>query len=214
MAARARLIAVAALAAAGCRHPKPACAPDLPAAVELRDAAGALELALRAPPTLDPPQAAGTRDVCDGSGRLLARLAEAPGRAELVNAAGDPLAVAEAHPGDDATLTLFDPGRDAAASGPLRLHDQDGLLRLLARDGVPVAQLARADGKSIALDAGGTPQATAERAESRLVLRGRDGAVRRYVLGLTDERAAAAFALDQVPLPTRLALARFLDTPR
>jgi hypothetical protein len=96
-------------------------------------------------------------------------------------------------------------------TGRFRLYDHDGLLRLLDPAGVPLAQLSRYDGKALAMDAGGTPLATAETVEHRLVIRGRDGAVLHYVTGLTDDRAAAAFALPQLPLATRLALARFID---
>ncbi|MSP62705.1 MAG: hypothetical protein EXR72_20725 [Myxococcales bacterium] len=217
------LILPVALALLGCKREPAACSASFPVLLELRDGAGALELALRGAPkaALGAEERGTASDVCDPSGRRVYGLLEAAApprtrtRSELTNAAGDLRARVEPSSGDAlwtmpalAAPTLPDGG---ALPGGLRLHDEGGLLRLLDSMGVPVAQIGWQAGKAVAFDAGGMPLAWAETVEQRIVVRARDGAVKHYVIGIKDERAAAAIALEMFPLPERLLLARYLD---
>ena len=209
---------------AGCKRARPPCSADLPALVEVRDGTGAPELSLRPPPEAAAAPA-GALDVCDGAGRRVASLREEPSRSldggargggdggtgprvvELVNAAGDPMARLATTPGGDPSFTLTTP----QGVRELRLHDEAELLRILDPIGVPVAQIGRQDGRTMAFDPAGTPLASAEIVDARRVVRARDGSVKHFVSGLESERAVAALALVKLPLPERVALARFLD---
>jgi hypothetical protein len=201
----------------GCKPKEPAqahCSAALPAEAEVRDGLGAPELALRHPPAGAPAE---RWDVCDAAGSSQALYTESAGRTSvaLLNPAGDPRSRAAAgEGGGEATLTLAEwvVRRDAGPPpGPLRLHDEGGLLRVLDAAGVPLGQLGRDGDKGVAYDAAGVPRATVERVDGRCAVRARDGAVVRYVFGVQDPRAAAALALDALPVPERLLLSRFLD---
>jgi hypothetical protein len=198
----ARALAAGALLLAACKPARPPCAPDLPSVVELRDGAGALELTLRRPPDSE-----ARLDVCDAANRRLGLLHEAtsPRSVTLRNAAGDPWARAAApeREGADATLTL--------PSGALRLHRMGDLLRLLDPSGLPIGQLGPQGGRMVTFDGAGVPLAFTDTVEQRRIVHARDGAVRHYAVGIGDERAAAAFALERLEPAERVLLARFLD---
>jgi hypothetical protein len=189
--------------AAGCRSASP-CGADRPALVELRDGAGALQLSARQPPP-DNPQ---VLTVCDGAGRPLGALSEAaaPRAVTMVDGRGSRVASID-QPGGDA------PRLAVAGRGDFALREQGSLLRLLDPRGVPLAQLSRDGERALALDPGGTPQASVESTGGRYAILARDGAVRGYVIGARDDRAAAAFAVDALPPEARLVLERWLEPP-
>lgn len=209
MASRARLILACAALAAGCHRkvaPPDPCLAIKAAIVELRDREGVLELALR---PLDG-SGAGTGIVCDAHGRALGTLVRTADPPSLVlkNAAGDPeatLAFARG-PGDSATLRY--------AHTSLRLYEDGSLMRVLDVAGVPLAQLSRDGARAVIFDPAGRALAEAVRADpegDRRVIRAVDGTVRQLVAGTRDDRAAAAFALEGLPLVERLLVARWLD---
>lgn len=190
------------LAAPACTRktaPPDPCAAVEPGALELRTREGAPELIVRA-------AGPGREIVCDAQGVAIGTLARAPVPA-FKNAAGDVEARLEPRPGDDPLLV------HGAASR--RLHDENELLRVLDMDGVPLAQIGFTDGKCAAYDPAGRPVATAERVpgaeDERRAIHAKDGAVTHLVIGLRSDRAAAAFALDKLPLVERLLLAAWLD---
>src|SRR5205823_1179615 len=145
-----------------------------------------------------------------GENRVLGRLVRSVDPPALVikNAAGDAeatLTFARA-PGETAMLRFGDRA--------LRLYDDGSLLRLLDKDGVPLGQVGRDGARAIAWDPGGRPLAAAERADAegdRRLLRAVDGSVRKLVGGLHDDRAAAALAVEGIPLVERVLVARWLD---
>jgi hypothetical protein len=192
----------------------PPCAPSLESSFELRDRSAVPELTLRAAPTGERPADPNSRDLCEGD-RLIARLVDRGAAGlELDNAAGDPQAKIHpaTDPGGDPTLELLDPGKTPGKpQGRYRLHTAGELLRILDPIGVPAAQISTHEGKTAVLDAAGVTLATSEIVDGKRVLRGRDGAVIHYVSGISDERAAAAFAVEPFPAGVRLLLARFLD---
>lgn len=207
--ARVHALAVVALLACGCHRTRSPCSVDLAATVELRDGEGALELSLRAPPI-----GGNGLDVCDGGGHKLGSLHEqlVPRSVVLLNAAGDAwLRLDAARPDADPTLSIAGPLGTPVA--PMRLHPMGDLVRFLDAAGLPVGQVGRQAGKTITFDPAGTPLAYTETVESRRVVSGRDGAVKHYAIGIGDERAAAAFALEVFKPAERLAIARFLDSP-
>lgn len=183
---------------AGCRE-RTCAGADAPV-LEVRDRGGAVEISLR--------MLGDGLAVCDARDRRVGAVSGNKAGLALADASGaETLRLA---PGPDPGDTLATrPG----GSPPLRLHDEDGLLRVLDPQGVPLAQLG-ADPQSrraLAYDPAGNPLAYAERAEDRRVVRGRDGAVQHYVLGARSDRAAAAMALPMFPPAERLLLCRWLD---
>lgn len=202
MAPRQGLILAGALAAAACKPPSP-CGADRPVALEVRDGAGALRLSTRRPAADSPEVAA----VCDGAGAQIGAISEsaAPRLVTMVGH-GAQLAQVSARAGGDPVLSV---GQKASYT----LHAQGELERLLDARGVPVAQLAREGEKTLVLDPGGTPMAQVELVAGRHVVAGRDGATRGYVVGTSDARAAAAFAIAALPDEAQLVLARWLDHP-
>ena len=218
------LLAIAVIEA-GCqprRAALDACAGEVPPLLEYRKQDGELLLLLRAgvPIAAGQPNApngvetAKGQPLCDGQRHLLGMLGAPSSGGGLVlrGPAGEALvALAAASGGDDATLTSGGAG--------WRLHDEGGLLRVLDPQGVPVGQLGRVAGKGIVFSPGGRPMSYAERAQpapsedERRVIKTPDGTVTHFVLGLHDDRAAAAFALDTLAPPLRLVLARHLDRP-
>ena len=203
-AATAATVALFGLALTACTRVAPApnpCAAPLPSVMELRTREGAPRLLLRT-------ALGGAYTICDGEEHVLGTLARtaSPLTLTIKNAAGDAEATLTAGPGDDPVLTH----REAA----LRLHDENHLLRVLDANGVPLAQIAAMDGRGVTFDPGGRPLLTADRVPGdpeRRAIHLHDGAVRDLVTGIHDDRAAAAFALDVLPLLDRLLIARFLD---
>jgi hypothetical protein len=197
-------IAIAFGAVAGCRPSAPPapnpCPGAAPALLELHLGSGALVAALH--------HGGAAQPLCDAQERPLAILRPGSDPRSLAARApgGELLAAIAASPGDEAVLT--------AGKRRVRLHDDGALLRLLDEQGVPLAQLGRQGERAIAFDPGGRPLASAERAQKgdeRRAVHEPDGTVRFLLLGLRDDRAAAAFALEALSLPERFLLARWLD---
>ena len=204
-----RTLALFALVAVGCHRNHRPCSSDLAAVIELRDGTGGLEMSLRQPPI-----AGSSLDLCDEKGQRIGSLTEttAPRTVTLFNAAGDAWVRLDAsHPDADPTMILA--AENGPRGAPLRLHASGYLVRILDSQGLPVGQIGPQAGKTVTFDHAGTPLAFTDTVENRRIVHQRDGAVEHYVLGISDERAAAAFALDAFRPAERLALARFLDTP-
>lgn len=212
--------------------------------LEVRSAAGVLQLSARAAAT---PERA---TLCDGAGRAVGAVAATGRGSQLESPAGDAqavLTVPAASSDDDARLELrppgCTPGRPERACPVLRLHQGAGLLRLLDERGVPLGQIGEPDpaepsrpgdpdggqasprgggggggGRALVFDPGGRGVATAERVEpqdeTRLAVRAADGTTRFLVLGARAPRAAAALALPSLGLAERVLLLRHLDRPR
>ena len=202
-------VAVAGAAAlafgAGCHRKVAPPDPCMAAAalVEVRDREGVLELALR--------PLHGAAIVCDAHGRPLGTFVRVASPPSLVikNAAGDA----------EATLTLARGPNDGATlnagATSLRLYEDGSLLRVLDASGVPLGQVSRDGARALVFDAAGRALAEATRADpdgDRRVIRGVDGTVKKLVAGTHDDRAAAAFGLEALPLVERLLLSRWLDS--
>jgi hypothetical protein len=84
----------------------------------------------------------------------------------------------------------------------------------LDRNGVPVAQIGEQKDRAVVFDGAGRPLGWADTFDGKHVIHALDGAVRRYVTGVEDDRAVAAFALEWLPVEARLLLARKLDSLR
>lgn len=198
---------------AGCKTQR---CPKNDAQYEVRDRNGALELSLH-------PGDKDEQVLCDGDDRRVGSMGGARERLVLRDPSGSTLL--EIMPGsvpEDLTLTR--------GGVSYRLYDKGGLLRILDAQGVPLAQLgmsgaaggggqaapqeaagAAGSGRALIYDPAGTPLGYAERADGRLVVRARDGAVEHYVIGARRERAVAAMGLSMFSTLERLALCRYLD---
>ena len=184
------------------------CAGEAAARFELRSESGAVVLQLRAAPADPNARKPDAREVlCDGDKHLVGRLER--GERGMDWALRDATGSAVASISDDANgakrLT-------AAGSTGFRVQDQGDLVTVFDGSGAPVGQVGRQSGRGIGFAPGGRPLATAERqAPDRLSLRAPGGNTTHTLSGVRDERAAAAFTLEAVPLAGRFLLARMLD---
>ena len=165
------------------------------------DSGGHRELALR--PTADARLA-----LCDAANLHIGDLTDDKERVVLRDLAGTEQASMRRGP---------DPGDSllARSSGALRLHEDNGLIRVLDSQGVPLAQLGidPAGGRALVYSPGGSPIAFADRAGDRRAIHSADGAVTHLVTGVAHDRAAAAFAVDALSIGERAVVARWLDRP-
>jgi hypothetical protein len=144
--------------------------------VELRNAQGALELAIQR--TSD-----GFRwvDAKEGEGRMVA----SGGVLRGVDGKRGPF---ETQTGSAGALDVRGPGGFL-----LRLKEVDGLLRLGDGNGIPLARVSSQPDEASAYDAGGMMVARARRAGGRIAIANRDGATTAFVVGEVPlERAALA----------------------
>ena len=202
------------IAPACVKKPRPIdpCLGEAISSMEYRKQAGELLAVVRAfpadpghPETPPPPG----EPVCDGRHQLLGILSRetTPPALVLKSAAGATLITARpATATEEATIT--------AGPSSYRLHDEKGLLRILDGQGVPAGQIARdpAGAGAVIYAPSGRPIATADHTGDRHALHAPDGAVTHFLLGVRDTRAAAVFAVDPLPLPVRIVLARLLDS--
>ena len=198
------------MATAGCRTQR---CPKNEAQYEVRDRNGALELSLH-------PDGKDEQVLCDGDDRRVGSMSGARDRLVLRDPSGS--ALLEITPGsapEDLNLSR--------GGVSYRIYDKGGLLRILDAQGVPLAQLGLLGGagdlapqapqggggagRALIYDPAGSPLGYAERADGRLVVRARDGAVEHYVIGARRERAVAAMGLAMFSPLERLALCRYLD---
>jgi len=198
-----------ALVMTGCKTQR---CPKGDAQYEIRDRNGALELSLHADNDNK------GQVLCDGGDRRVGSMGGSRERFQLRDPSGSTLLEIKAGPAPE-DLTL------SRGSVSYRLYDKGGLLRILDDQGVPQAQLgmspaggdaqagagAQNPGRALIYDPAGSPLGYAERADDRLVVRARDGAVEHYVVGARRERAAAAIGLSMFSPLERLALCRYLD---
>lgn len=202
-----------ATATAGCKMQR---CPKNDALYEVRDRNGALELSLH-------PDGKDEQVLCDGDDRRVGGMSGTRERLVLRDPSGSTLL--EITPGsipEDLTVSR--------GGVSYRMYDKGGLLRILDTQGVPLAQLGMlrvsgsgqappappdgagaGSGRALIYDPAGTPLGYAERADGRLVVRARDGAVEHYVIGAHRERAVAAMGLAMFSPLERLALCRYLD---
>jgi hypothetical protein len=200
------LIALAALLAGCPRPPAPIdpCAGGIPSSFELRDGNGVLLLALRSAP------GTATHVLCDDRGTHIGTFVHdlLSHRPRIDNAAGDSVAKIVWRGGDPALIV---------GGTTLGLHEENGLLRVLDGEGVPIGQVANVEGKTIVYNPAGQGVATVERVadmENRTAVKNLDGTVRFLVPTALNSRAAGAFALDGLPLAARYLLYEWLETLR
>jgi hypothetical protein len=196
---------------AGCKTQR---CPKNDAQYEVRDRNGALELSLH-------PGDKDEQVLCDGDERRVGTMSGARERLVLRDPSGSTL-LEITHGSVPEDLTLSRGGVS------YRVYDKGGLLRILDAQGVPLAQLGMSGtaggggqaeaqagagnpGRALIYDPAGNPLGYAERADGRLVVRARDGAVEHYVIGARRERAVAAMGLGMFSPLERLALCRYLD---
>ena len=223
--------------APGCERKRPPidpCAGDVPSVLEYRKQDGELLAVLReglpvesgrqdipnAPNAVDKSRG---QPLCDGQRHLLGLVVgDGPDQLALKSPAGKTLAslVAEVGPDGqpgDGTPRAREAALFAGDTQRFRLHDERNLLRVLDLQGVPIGQLGFLDKHALAYTPGGLPFYIAERAQpapsddERRVLKTPDGAVTHFLLGLHDDRAAAAFALDRLTDAEKVLLARHLE---
>jgi hypothetical protein len=185
-----------ALAFAGCRgcarteKPTP-CAAGLKSELEVRDASGALELAVK---NGEPNEL----DLCDPQSRRIGRVVTREGALTLLDESGQVSArIVRVSPND---LTAV------GASGPIaRLHLSPEQDRLLKPDGVPLGSVAPTDGGATLYNPASAPVGTVTPRGSGQVLVGADGATRLYVQPASPA-AAGLLGVEGVDLPIRVLL--------
>jgi len=187
---------------AGCPARRSPCAPSLPAKLEIRDASGALELALKDSATQGTPR---VYDLCDPAHHRVGSVSTEEDRVVVLDAAGG-LRLRVHH----------DHGLDPVAWGPsgqrLRVHEDKNEWRVLKPDGVPLGAIAPAGDGATVFDPAGSLAATVKPRGADQVLAGPDGAVTRYVMPAASPVAAGVFALRGLALDEALGL--FLLFPR
>jgi hypothetical protein len=193
-------LALALLASACSPRPRP-CAPSRPARLELRDGAGALQLALK-----DSVGGAGASDLCDAAAARVGVISVEAGTVTLFDRAGRLALRLRRLPGDD-------PVGDGPTGARLRIHEERGETRVLAPDGVAFGSVTGADGSALVFDKGGRPIASVKPRGADQLIADSDGATRAYVIPAASARAAAAFALPGLSAAEGLALYLFFARP-
>jgi hypothetical protein len=194
-----------ALLVAGCSHgAKQAtpCAPGLTAQLEVRDASGQVELALKNNVTQD-----GELDLCDAQAKRVGRFVRAGDAVQVLDADGQ--LVAKIH---------HDGPNDLSGEGPkgplFRVHWDEHETRVLKPDGVPFGSVAARAGGATLLSPGSAPIGSVAPRDKDQVIAGPDGATRMYVVApkpVESSVNAGLLALEGLPLPVRLAVYRFVS---
>jgi len=187
---------------AGCTHRgsnAAPCAPGLPSLLEVRDGAGALELALKQS-TVTP----GELDLCDPQAKRIGRLVSAGDALQLLD--GDGQLVARLH---------RDGPDDLSAEGPkgplLRVHSTAQETRVLKPDGVPFGSVAPTDGGATLYSPGSAPIGSIAPHDQDQVIAAADGASEHYVKPASSSLTAGLLGIEGLPLPVRVALYRFIS---
>lgn len=180
-------LALALFGLSACHRSVTHCPPGVRPSLEIRNGAGALELALKG------------NELCDGQHHLQATLDRKGHRVTLTKPDGS-LALALARESDTVGA-----GRDA--DGPkLRLYRDAHELRVLRGDGVPLGSIAPQPTGSILYNPASSPIGKVERRDHDAVITDMSGAAQTYVVPAQDFAAAGVFGVPSLSRSEQLAV--------
>jgi hypothetical protein len=184
------VVAGALCACRGTAPPGPA-ACSAPATLELRDGAGALQLALRGD------------EVCDAANALVGTVERDATGLTLRGRDRNPILALRGDGADDAN-------GDGARGPRLRLHHGEREWRVLAVDGVPLGAIAATAEGAAVYDPASRPVAAVAARGADQAVRAADGAVRAFVMRSAAPVAAGVFAIDKLTVEEQLAIYLYL----
>jgi hypothetical protein len=188
-----------ALALSGCKGSARPCAPAVPPVLEVRDASGALELALKkSAATAD--KGPTSYDVCDPAHKRVGTILSEPATLTLLDGSG----------GLVLRFKIESP-TDASAVGPagprLRLHREPNEARVLKPDGVPIGAISPKEGGGAnVFDPASRPIALVDKRDKDLIVSDTTGTTKAFVVPSNVPVAAGVFALEGLTLQDKLAI--------
>jgi hypothetical protein len=187
-------VVIAGCLLAGCHRADPRCAPGVPSTMELRDAAGTLQLALK------------NGALCNAQHRAVG----------AVDIAADNVTLKDAGGGVRFTIAPAESKFTASAKDPggamrVRLYQDAVQARVLRPDGVPIGSMVKNGDAARVYDPRSVPIMTVEPRDADLVIRDTEGVTRFFVVPGKDARAAGVFAMPSLDTAEQLAVYLFLS---